>query len=286
MSNRTNLTRRSFLAVTGALAGGALALPELARSAGKAIPVGLEMYSVRGELKKDTVATIEGVAKMGYQVVEFYAPYYQWTPEYAKDIRKRMDDLGIRCSSTHNGPPSFAPAGVAKAIELNHILGSKYIVMASAGKTDTLDDWKRVADTLNAGNEKFKAEGIHSGYHNHAAEWKPVEGKLPIEILADNTDKTVMMQCDVGTVLETGHDPVAWINRNPGRIRSLHLKEWSPEKGYRVLFGEGVGKWKDIFAAAESKGGVEFYLIEQEGYDLPEMETAQKCLELYKKLRA
>ena len=50
-------------------------------------------------------------------------------------------------------------------------------------------------------------------------------------------------------------DPVAWIRSNPGRIRSIHLKDWSrnPRKGYKVLFGEGVAKWKEIFAAAESR---------------------------------
>ena len=80
------------------------------------MPVGLELYSVRDELKKDTIGTVEGVAKMGYQVVEFFAPYYQWTPDYAKEMRKKLDDLGIRCNSTHNGPVSFSPDGIGKAI--------------------------------------------------------------------------------------------------------------------------------------------------------------------------
>jgi sugar phosphate isomerase/epimerase len=64
----------------------------------------------------------------------------------------------------------------------------------------------------------------------------------------------------------------------------LHLKEWSPEpgKGYSVLFGEGVAKWKAIFEAAESVGGVEYYLIEQEGSRFPELETAKKCLEAFR----
>jgi sugar phosphate isomerase/epimerase len=94
-----------------------------------------------------------------------------------------------------------------------------------------------------------------------------------------------MLQLDVGTCVEAGHDPVEWINANPGRIRSLHLKEWSPDKGYKVLFGEGTAPWKAIFAAAEKKGGVEFYLIEQEGSRFSEKESAQKCLEAYKELR-
>jgi sugar phosphate isomerase/epimerase len=97
-----------------------------------------------------------------------------------------------------------------------------------------------------------------------------------------------MLQLDVGTCLEAGADPVAWIRANPGRIHSLHLKDWSsdPAKGYKVLFGEGDAKWKDIFAAAESVGGAEYYLIEQEGSRFSEPETAQRCLKTYRSMRA
>jgi sugar phosphate isomerase/epimerase len=106
-----------------------------------------------------------------------------------------------------------------------------------------------------------------------------------MELLAANTDKSIMLQLDVGTCLETGNDPVAWVEKNPGRIRSMHCKDWSPDKGYRVLFGEGMATWKRLFAAAESIGGIEFYLIEQEGSDYSEMETAERCLAAYRMLR-
>src|SRR6184192_1525145 len=91
----------------------------------------------------------------------------------------------------------------------------------------------------------------------------------------------IKLKHDVGTCLKAGFDPVAWIRANPGRIRSLHLKEWSsdPAKGYSVLFGEGNADWKGIFAAAESVGGAEYYLIEQEGSRFSELETAQRCLQ-------
>jgi sugar phosphate isomerase/epimerase len=280
MNDYEKLTRRSFVA----LATAGIAAADAAKAFAANIPIGLELYSVRNELKKDTMSTLDGVAKMGYQVVEFFAPYYQWTPEYTRQIRKKLDDLGIKCNSTHNGPVSFSADGVGKALELNGILGSRYIVMASAGRVEGADGWKKVADTLNNGNDKMKAQGIHAGYHNHAAEWKTVDGKVPMEILAANTDKSIMLQFDVGTALEEGRDPVAWINSNPGRIRSLHLKEWSKEKGYKCLLGEGIGPWKKIFAAAQKTGGVEYYLIEQEGSEFPEMETAAKCLATYKQL--
>jgi len=128
---------------------------------------------------------------------------------------------------------------------------------------------------------------LKPGYHNHQAEWKAVDGTRPMDVLAKQTKDSVMLQLDVGTCLEAGADPVAWIHSNPGRIHSLHLKDWSsdPSKGYQVLFGEGDAKWKDIFVAAESVGGAEYYLLEQEGSRFGEVETAKRCLQAYKATR-
>jgi sugar phosphate isomerase/epimerase len=279
MTSSHSLSRRSLLSL-------AAAAPFAAAARGKKVPVGLELYSVRDVLKDDVMGTVRGVAKMGYQDVEFYAPYYDWTPEYAKDVRKLLDDLGIRCLSTHNGPKSFSADGIQRAIDLNSTIGAKFVVLASAGRVNGLDGWKGVADTLASASEKFQAAGLRAGYHNHQTEFKPVEGKRPIEVLAANTPKNVMLQLDIGTCIEAGSDPIAWINTNPGRINSLHLKDWSPDagKGYKVLFGEGVAPWKKIFDAAEKKGGVEYYLIEQEGSAYPSMETAERCLAAYKKI--
>jgi sugar phosphate isomerase/epimerase len=285
MALHNPVSRRSFLAAAAA-APLALAAP-----AGKSIPIGLELYSVRDEITKDILSTVRAVAKMGYEVVEFYGPYYAWTPEFAKDVRKLLNDTGIRCNSTHNDARNFRPEGIQKAIDLNKILGAKYVVMASSGRVEGLAGWKGVADTLTQAMEKLRPAGLRAGYHNHQAEFKAIEGKRPIEVIAANTPKDVMLQLDVGTCVEDREDPVAWINANPGRINSLHLKEWAPgaaadEKGYRTLFGEGVVPWQKIFAAAEKTGGVEYYLIEQEGSRFPSLETAQRCLASYRKLRA
>jgi sugar phosphate isomerase/epimerase len=272
-------TRRSFLAMATAVIASASAK-------GKRVPVGLELYSVRDEMKKDLLGTVRRVGKMGYEGVEFYSPYFEWTPEYAKEVRKVLDEVKLKCWSTHNGANSFNADNIQKAIDLNGILGSKYIVMASAGKVEGLDGWKKVAETLTAGQAKLKSAGMKAGFHNHETEFKPIDGKRPMDVLAANTPKDVMLQLDVGTCIEAGSDPVAWIKANPGRINSLHCKEWSKEKGYRVLFGDGVAPWKDIFAAAEKTGGVEFYYVEQEGYDLPAFETAEKCLANFKKIHS
>ncbi|MBI4907346.1 MAG: sugar phosphate isomerase/epimerase [Acidobacteria bacterium] len=274
------LSRRTFL--TSSLA--AVAAPSAL--AARKVPVGLELFSVRDVLVKDLMGTVRGVAKMGYQGVEFYSPYFAWKDDYAKEVRKLLDDAGMKCFSTHNGGKSFEGDGIARAIELNQILGSRNIVLASAGRVNGLDGWKGVAEMLSKGAEKFKAAGIRAGYHNHQIEFKPIDGTRPIEVIAKNTPKDVTLQLDLGTCVEVGSDPVAWINQNAGRIRSLHLKEWSKKDGYKALFGEGEVPWKNVFKAAEKKGGVEFYLIEQEGSRFTSMETAEKCLQSYKKFRA
>jgi len=199
-------------------------------------------------------------------------------------MRKLLDDLGIHCYSTHNNSSYLGPAQISRARDLNLILGSKYMVMASSQPKPGLDGWKAIADSLNFAAEQLEPSGLKAGYHNHQAEFTPEGGIRPIEILAKNTKSTVMLQLDVGTCLEAGSDPVAWIRSNPGRIRSLHLKDWSSEsgKGYTVLFGEGVADWKHIFEAAETVGGVEYYLIEQEGSRFSELDTARKCLEAFR----
>ena len=248
------------------------------------VPVGIEMYSVRNTMAKDLNGTVRAVAAAGYQGLEFYAPYYDWTLEQAKDMRKLLDDLGIRCFSTHNDFDYFTPQKLSHAREVNLILGSKYIVMASSHEGGTQDAWHKVADMLNTASETLAADKLGVGYHNHQVEWKPVDGVRPMEILAKSTKPSVMLQLDVGTCLEAGSDPVAWINANPGRIRSMHCKEWSPDpgKGYSVLFGEGVAPWKKLFEAAEHSGGIEYYLVEQEGSRFSEIETAQRCLRAFR----
>src|SRR5690242_5508208 len=135
MKQSPRLSRRNFLTITGALPA-TIALQSTVTSFAadstaqplKKHTIGLELYSVRDELSRDLPNTLSTVAQIGYEVVEFYSPYFKWTPVYAKEVRARMDDLGLRCYSTHNGFESFSSSdNLAHAIELNQILGARYI---------------------------------------------------------------------------------------------------------------------------------------------------------------
>jgi sugar phosphate isomerase/epimerase len=274
-------SRRSFLALSATLPFA------LRSSAAASIPMGLELFSVRNALKESLERTVRAVAQMGYQGVEFYAPYFEWTEAQTKQMRKLIDDLGIRCFSTHNDAGYLDKDKINRARDMNLILGSRYVVVASAKPGSGADGWMSVVDLLNSSAEVLEPSGLKVGYHNHELEFIPSGGRRPMEVLAQNTKPSVMLQLDVGTCLEAASDPVAWIRANPGRIHSLHCKDWSPDagKGYKVLFGEGEANWKDIFATAESVGGVEYYLMEQEGSRFSELDTAQKCLDSFRALR-
>jgi len=303
-----SISRRKFIAYSGiapaimlgAFAGGrALAAvdseagPETFPKRNGRRPIGLELYSVRKELARDLPGTLRKVAGMGYEVVEFYAPYHKWSIPYAKDVRSLMDDVGLRCHSTHNPIEAFTSGeGMAKAIELNQILGTKYLILASTPKgMTTVEDWKVFSGKMSAVVPQLSPHGLAAGVHNHLTEWASLGGGPRVmDVIADNTPEEFVLQLDVGTCMEAGADPIAWIKSHPGRIRSVHLKDWAPgnaadEKGFRVLFGEGISPWREIVTALESVGGVEFYLLEQEGSRFSEFETAQRNLDAWKKFR-
>src|SRR5207244_821456 len=154
------LSRLSFIAFS------AMRPSALSARAAQSIPAGLELYSVREEFKKDSQGTVRAVAQMGYQGVEFYAPYFEWSESQAKQMRKLLDDLGIACFSTHNDSSYLSPEKIGRARDLNLILGSKYVVMASSEPKPGLDGWKVVADSLNAAADQLESSGLKPGYQD------------------------------------------------------------------------------------------------------------------------
>ncbi len=272
-----NLTRRTLLAST---------LPAVLAARAKKIPIGIELFSVRDELKKNPIDTVTRIGKMGYEVVEFFGPYIDYPLAQVKELRQAMDGVNLRCLSTHNSGKTLFE-NLPKAIDYNQILGSNMLIQSSAGgRMSSVDDWKAFGAKLNEVAVKLKPHKMRTGFHNHDLEFRPLEGQLPIEVLAANTGQDVILQLDVGTCVHAGQDPVAYIKKHAGRVRSIHAKDWGKDKGYRVLLGEGESPWKEILATAEKVGGLEVILVEQEGADLPPFEVAERCLATMRKMRA
>jgi sugar phosphate isomerase/epimerase len=249
-------------------------------------PIGLELWTVRTDVNRDLLTALDGVARLGYQSVEFYSTYLNWTLEYAREVRTALDRLGLQCSSTHNGMRAFTAEALPRTVELNHALRSPMAIVASVPPVAHLDGWRTAADSFADVAERLRPHGLKAGYHNNQREWTAIDGELPIEIVASGTPDDFVMQFDVGPAVEHGIDAAAWIRAHAGRVRSIHLRDWNAVTGYNIAFGEGHCPWPAIFEAAESAGVVETYLVEN-GHSSPDEEwpIAERSLANWRRLR-
>jgi sugar phosphate isomerase/epimerase len=250
------------------------------------IPIGLELWTVRTDVNRDVLSTLAAVARLGYESVEFYSTYLDWTLDHAREVRAKLDALGLACSSTHNGMRAFAAERLPQTVELNHILGSRMAVVASVPPISDLDGWQKASDAFADVAGRLRPHGIAAGYHNNQREWTELDGELPIDIVASRTPDDFVLQFDVGPAVQHGIDAPAWIRRHAGRIRSVHLRDWSATKGYNIAFGEGDCPWPAIFEAAEDAGIVETYLVEN-GHSTPDEEfpIAERSIANWRRLR-
>ena len=148
--------------------------------------------------------------------------------------------------------------------------------MASAGSVRGLDGWKAVGNTLTRASEKLLPLAMRAGFHNHKLEFVPLDGKAS-KGRSLSAPKEVMLQLDVGTCVDAGSDLLLDQSPSVGSIAST-AKTGQQARGVSCSFGEGDSPWKDIIDAAETVGGVEFYLIFYEGSRYPAMETAERML--------
>lgn len=269
------ISRRQILQHT--LGIGAFAVAPL-RAQSK-IPIAVQVYSVRKEAAADLAGTLDKLAKMGYEGVEF-AGFYNHS---AADVKKMLASTGLKAFSSHTGIKQLTGDELQKSIDFHAEIGCRHLVVPSLPRTETADGWKAHAETLTRIAAQLKPHKMMTGFHNHAIEFAAVEGKAPMEILFDNTPPQVIMQLDIGHAVRAGADPVAYMNKYKGRARSLHIKDFSPDSE-DILLGQGVVKWPDVFKAATTVGGAEVYIVEQERYPFPPLECVERCLKTLKQM--
>lgn len=286
--NSANLSRRTFLKTTAVSIAAAYTAGTGCNeqsSLGKAkrkIPLGLQLYSVRTECQKDLPATIEAVAKIGYQGVEF-AGYYDYS---AKDLRKLLDDNGLKCCGTHAQFDTLLGDNLPKTIEFNKIIGNKYLIVPwlDPNKYSSAEGWKNAAEVFNELAEKVEPHKMQVGYHNHSHEFKPVDGQVPWDIFFGNTRKDVIMQFDTGNAMHGGGDAIPYLKRYPGRAVTVHLKEYSATNKNAII-GEGDIPWEELLTLCETIGGTKWYIIEEEKDVYPPLKAAELCYKNFRKLR-
>jgi sugar phosphate isomerase/epimerase len=258
------MDRREFVH-TMAGAGLAIACTPSARSlhAARIGKVGLQLYTVRDQMKADFEGTIAHVAQIGYKEVEF-AGYFDHTPE---QVRAILDRNGLSAPSTHISVGE--PDAWKKSLETAKAIGHEYIVQPwiPEEKRKTLDDWKKTADVFNRAAQMAKDAGLQFAYHNHDFEFPKVEGQVPYDLLLQSTDpKLVQLEIDLYWITKAGQDPLAYFSRWPGRVPLVHVKDSAGPPDHKMTdVGQGTIDWKRIFAKKD-QAGIKHFFVE---YDQP-----------------
>lgn len=242
------------------------------------IPIALQLYSVREDCKKDFPKTLAAVAKMGYEGVEF-AGYYDRS---AAELKKMLADLGLGVAGSHIGLDTVKGDALKRTIEFNQELGNKHLIVPWAD-FDTKAGWVDLAKTLNEVAHRVKEQGLFVGYHNHAQEFRKVEGVRPWDVLGFNTKPNVVLQLDFGHCLRAGADLVAALRTCVERAKTVHVKEWSATND-KPIVGEGDVPWAEMWQIMEDTGATEWYIVEQEVYPYPPMESAERAIKNLKKM--
>jgi sugar phosphate isomerase/epimerase len=270
--------RRKFLTQTAGLASGlvlssfanhplAQAYSEKDADAIKAF--GLQLWSVRDDMDKDPKGVLKQLAGYGYRQIEsFEGKQGMYWGMGAKGFKKYMDNLGMKLVSSHC---DISKDFEKKANEAASI-GVRYLICPWKGPQKTLDDFKRFADEFNACGEICKKAGIRFAYHNHDYSFKELEGKLPQDLMMENTDAaTVDYEMDMYWVVTAGHDPIDWLKKYPNRFRACHIKDRASnvaatETSASCILGKGGIDYGKILKAAK-KQGMQYFIVEQEKFE-------------------
>jgi sugar phosphate isomerase/epimerase len=259
MTSRRIFIKRSALVIAAV----PVIKSDLFAVAGPSKKTGLALYTVRDDMAKDPAATLAAVAAKGFNWVEAAShsnrAFYGLKPkEYGKMVKKTgMDPL-----STHS---AVRPENEDQLIEDAAEAGMKYLILPSLpGEwSSSLAAYRKTADYFNKVGEKCRKAGLTFAFHNHQVEFTEMEGKVPFDILAENTDpRLVAFELDLAWITAAGKDPIAYFKKYPGRFEVWHFKDLSPEKQDATL-GEGIIDFKPILEKAKL-AGMRYWFIEQD----------------------
>jgi sugar phosphate isomerase/epimerase len=277
------MTRRHFIQ-TGI---GYLATVSLTRTFGsdtggsKMIPIGFQLYTVRGEFARDVPKTLQTLAQIGYKGVEFWD--YGGTPNVYKqysaaELRKLLDDNALKCCGMHVKLEALADENLKRTIENSHTLGNEYVNLVMAPekmKSDT--GIAELAALLNQTSTRCREEKLVLGYHCHGFDFAKLNGRFAWEILFHQLKPEINMQLDVGNCLSGGGDPIAILKEFPGRTRTIHIKE-SQEKTFDSPF------YQEIFSLCETTQPTRWYIVEMGSPDGTGFEVPMQALATLRRL--
>ncbi|RBL89052.1 sugar phosphate isomerase/epimerase family protein [Chitinophaga flava] len=301
-----NISRRNFLVKgTLALAGTTLLSKSMLAAAGKKEVLGIQLYSIREDMKKDPLGTLKQLAAMGYKHVE-HANYvdrkfYGYTPT---EFKKVLADLGLSMPSGHTvmGPAHWDAAkkdftdAWKYTVEDAATVGQRYVISPWLDQSlrKNYDDFKAYMDVFNKSGELCKKSGMKFGYHNHDFEFsQELNGKKLFNLILENTDPSlVAQQLDIGNMYHAGGIALDIVRKYPGRFELMHVKDEIKTAGKgemgggyeSTVLGKGIIPVKEVIDLGKKSGGTRYFIIEQESYQsLTPLEAVKQDLAAMKK---
>ncbi|MBB1283750.1 sugar phosphate isomerase/epimerase [Flavisolibacter sp. BT320] len=281
-----NTSRRTFIKQTSfAMVGATLASQSLLATSRKNQLTGIQLYSVRDDMRKEPLPTLQALAGMGYKYVE-HANYvdrkfYGYSP---KEFRKVLDDLGMKMPSGHtvmhsrhwNTAKEFTDAWKF-TVEDAAVLGQEFVISPSMEEKQrrNYDELMILLEMFNKSGELCKKHGMKFGYHNHEFEFsEKLNGEVLYDIIMKNTDPALVIhQLDIGNMYNANAKAADVIKKYPGRFESMHVKDEIKATGKEerhqyesTLLGKGVINVKEVLELGKKSGGTKHFIIEQESY--------------------
>jgi sugar phosphate isomerase/epimerase len=279
-------SRRDFLKKSALTVAGGSLLSSLFANAPKKKLLGLQLYCVRDDMKKDPLSTLKELAKFGYKNVE-HADYvdrkfYGWT---AQEFKKVLKDLGMTMPSGHTvlnmakhwdaSKKDFTDAW-KYTVEDAAYMEQLFVISPSMDSKvrQSKDALMQILEVFNKSGELCKKSGMKFGYHNHDFEFSEKHGDETLyDIIMKNTDPNlVMQQLDTGNLYNGGAKAIDIVKKFPGRFESLHVKDEikSPGGGHEkyesTILGAGIVGVKEVIDICRDSGGTIHFIIEQEAY--------------------
>ncbi len=275
------MQRRVFLTTLGLAAAasqvGCATTPASSTGSGRRLKrVGVQLYSLRDDARRDLERTLGDIAAAGYNDVEMLGSMNNFGMPLAQ-LRQILDRNGLRAPSTHVG------GNVVDDLDRNlddaATLGHQYLVVASLPirGTPTLDDYRLWADRLNEAGRRARTRNVWIGFHNHAGDHTPIDGVVPYDLLLERTDASlVRMQLDTGNAAMAGRDPMEYMQRFGNRYWSFHVKD-VPQLGARndTELGKGVIDFRRLLASIENIDQKHLF-VEQETYPGTPLESVRR----------
>jgi sugar phosphate isomerase/epimerase len=298
------MKRRDFLQKGAmALAASTALSHDLFAAKKKGEMVGVQLYSVRGDMDKDPMGTLKKVADMGYKHVEHAnyrnGKFYGYAPS---EFKKILDDLGLKMPSGHTvmGKQHWDEAKNdftdvwKKTVEDAAICEQKYVISPSLdiSMRKDLDSLKHFMDVFNKSGELCQKSGMKFGYHNHDFEFSLKLSSVRVyDIILQNTDpKLVMQQLDIGNMYGGGGRAMDLLKQYPGRFESMHVKDEiavagaATEKFESTILGTGIIGTKEVIDTGRKMGGTVHFIVEQESYQgKAPLDTIKEDLEILHK---